>query len=191
MILSNVAILRAIRDGRLQIGDLKGTENPGEPPFQTTAIDLHLGDTIAVPRGPAPAAFDLRKSGLIRQYLDANSDRYAITEQQPFILQPSTLVLASTREQVAFPIVPGKPALSARVEGRSSVARCGILVHFTAPTIHARFLGTIALEIICLGKSPFLLSPGMAICQLIIERVEGKVIPTANQFLGQSTPTGA
>jgi dCTP deaminase len=189
MILSNVEILRAIADGRLEIGDLKGAEDPGNPPFNTTAIDLHLGNTIAVPR-KAPAAFDLRQSGLIRQYQSINSDRLNITEQQPYCLVPNTLVLANTRERVNFPITPGKAALSARVEGRSSVARCGILVHFTAPTIHTGFWGTVTLEIMNLGPLSFLLFPDMAICQLIIEQVEGAVVPTANQFAGQLNPTG-
>jgi dCTP deaminase len=189
MILSNVEILRAVRDGRLEIGDLTGQEDPSKPPFNTTSIDLHMGTTVAVPR-PAPAAFDLRKTGLIKQFMDANSDKHTLTEQQPYCLGVSQLILANTRERVAFPIRDGQRSLSARVEGRSSVARCGILVHFTAPTIHAGYWGTITLEVINLGPLSFLLFPGMAICQLIIEEVEGVVVPTANQFIGQTTPTG-
>jgi dCTP deaminase len=188
MILSNTAIIGAIKNGRLRIGSLDGTQDPGNPPFNTTAVDLHLGNDVTVLRA-APAAFDLRTPGISR-YLADNSDRYAITSTQPYCLGPATLVLASTRERVAFLIVPGRPALSARVEGRSSVARCGILVHFTAPTVHAGFEGTITLEIMNLGPLSFLLFPDMAICQLIIEEVEGEVVPTANQFVGQSTPTG-
>lgn len=188
MILSNVEILKAIKDGRLQVGSLTGDEDAGSPPLNTTAIDLHLGHAISVPR-EAPAAFDLRKGGL-KKYLTDNSDQYDITAAQPFYLRPSTLVLGNTLERVNFHIVPGKPSLCARVEGRSSVARCGILIHFTAPTIHAGFWGTITLEIMNLGPLSFLLFPGMAICQLIIEQVEGNVVPTVNQFSGQSTPTG-
>lgn len=188
MILGNVGILQAMREGRLRIGDLDGTEDPGLPPFNTSAVDLHLGTKLAVPRS-APAAYDLRTQG-IAKYLTDNSDQFVLTPEQPYCLGPRSLVLASTEEKVDFPIVQGQPALSARVEGRSSVARCGILVHFTAPTIHAGFRGTITLEIINLGPLSFLLFPGIAICQLIVERVDGDVVPTANQFRGQSTPTG-
>ena len=49
--------------------------------------------------------------------------------------------------------------LAARVEGKSSLARFGLLVHFTAPTIHAGFEGQIALEIMNLGPISIILTP--------------------------------
>jgi dCTP deaminase len=81
-------------------------------------------------------------------------------------------------------------ALAARVEGKSSLARCGLLVHFTAPTIHAGFEGTITLEMINLGAYPILLYPGMEISQLIVEQVVGTPRAAASQFQSQSTPVG-
>jgi dCTP deaminase len=65
-----------------------------------------------------------------------------------------------------------------------------VLVHFTAPTIHAGFEGTIALELVNLGVQPFLLYPDLYICQLLFEPVEGEIVPTVNQFRGQRSPTG-
>ena len=63
-------------------------------------------------------------------------------------------------------------------------------MHFTAPTIHAGFMGTITLEILNLGAHKFLLTPNMYICQLIIEEVRGCPSRSPNQFVGQSSPAG-
>src|SRR5262249_55912295 len=99
-------------------------------------------------------------------------------------------VLGRTRERVHLPIREEGKTLAARVEGKSSRARCGLLVHFTAPTVHAGFEGTITLEMINLGAYPILLFPGMEICQLIIERVEGLPSPAPSQFHLQRTAVG-
>jgi dCTP deaminase len=81
-------------------------------------------------------------------------------------------------------------SLAARIEGKSSYARCGLLVHFTAPTIHAGFKGTITLEIMNLGPYAISLRPQMPICQLIIEEVRGVPFRSDSQFQGQSQPAG-
>jgi dCTP deaminase len=63
-------------------------------------------------------------------------------------------------------------------------------VHFTAPTVHAGYDGTLTLEIINLGKNDFLLRLGMRICQLVFELVSGRIAPTDTQFTGQRSPAG-
>ena len=83
-----------------------------------------------------------------------------------------------------------RPTLTARVEGKSSRARFGLLVHFTAPTIHAGFEGPITLEMMCLGTSPFTLYPGLPICQLVVEQVVGTPSESRSQFHNQATPAG-
>ena len=97
-----------------------------------------------------------------------------------------------TRESVNLPILPQHDTcLAARIEGKSSRARCGLLIHFTAPTVHPGWDGPLTLEMINLGASPILLSIGMPIAQLIIEEVRG--LPAANnpsQFQRQTTPEG-
>jgi dCTP deaminase len=66
-----------------------------------------------------------------------------------------------------------------------------VLVHFTAPTIHPGFDGTITLEIINLGPAPFVLRPGMPIAQLLVEEVDGIPFEKADrQFKGQRSPLG-
>src|SRR5690349_24561447 len=96
-------------------------------------------------------------------------------------VEPKNFVLGITTERVGLPLIPGK-TLAARIEGKSSVARCGILVHFTAPTVHAGWDGPLALEMINLGSADFTLKPGMAICQLILELVHGDPQPNPSQF---------
>jgi dCTP deaminase len=187
MILSNVEILNCIGSGSFSIKPLAGND-PQRPPFNTSAVDLRLSDEIMVPEGGA-FQIDLSGGG-IAKLLQQNSKRHNITSAQPFSLKPNQLVLARTVETVDFPILDKEICYSARVEGRSSLARCGILVHFTAPTIHSGFSGSITLEIINLGPQSFLLTQNMFVCQLIIEEVRGRPADAPNQFRGQSTPAG-
>jgi dCTP deaminase len=188
MILSNTEIILAIQNGGVVINPSPSLSDPSQSPFATSSIDLRLGDTISVPRGGA-VTLNPGKGGIAR-YLADNSDHHVISSVRPFLLKPNTFVLGKTRETVSFPIREGEKCYSARVEGKSSLARCGILVHFTAPTIHAGFRGTVTLEIINLGANDFQLEPDAYVCQLIIEEVKGVPIQTPGQFIGQSTPAG-
>ena len=85
-------------------------------------------------------------------------------------------------------MLPLTGGLSARIEG-SSFARTALLIHFTAPTIYAGFEGTITLEIMNLGPIPMTLTPELRLCQLIIETVDGDVMPAPSQFHGQAMPS--
>ena len=188
MILSNIEIQKAIDDGRLQIIPDPQPRNPESLscPYNTTAVDLHLGVALAVPK-EGPFNYDLRKSGFAT-FLARNCEHKQLT-QDGYVLEPKQFVLGLTLERVALPIISGR-TLAARIEGKSSVARCGLLVHFTAPTIHAGFDGTLTLEMINLGNAGFTLFPGMAICQLILESVFGDPSANPSQFQGQITPAG-
>ena len=187
MILSNIAILEAISKGALTIEPLAGT-NASDAPFNTSAVDLRLGTEILVPTSN-PVAMDMTKPG-ISSFLHQNSKAYTISHVQPYPLKRGTFVLGNTMEKIGFPILPDRQCYSARVEGKSSLARCGVLVHFTAPTIHAGFTGTITLEMINFNENDFLLYPGMFICQLIIEEVRGSLVETPNQFSDQNSTFG-
>lgn len=188
MILSNREIVSCLEKKLFTISPLENLD-PTQKPFNTSAIDLRLDHEILVPESDSPIQFDLRQ-GNIAKYWHKHSKNYTISEETPYSLPPQRLILAKTLEAVEFPIHESNISYSARVEGRSSLARCGILVHFTAPTIHAGFFGTITLEIINLGIHNFLLSPKMSICQLIIEEVKGSPFDAPNQFKGQNNPAG-
>jgi dCTP deaminase len=194
MILSNRAIFAALDEGRLIIDPEPSprdrTENPAvDCPYQTSAVDLRLGNEIVWLNEGLPINIDLRR-GRVADLLSANSSSRTITADQPYSLEPRKFVLANTLERVELPIFEDRPCLAARVEGRSSFARCGLLVHFTAPTIHAGFMGRITLEIINFGSSPVSLAPAMYICQLIIEEVQGVPRRNDSQFQGQTRPGG-
>ncbi len=180
MILSNLNIHAALDAGRLVI-----TPEPkprlverGAPcPYHTSAIDLRLGDEVSWLKA-IPTSVDLRR-GKFASLFDQNCESRIISEDQPYALSPGKLVLARTLEHVELPISDKGPCLAARIEGKSSYARCGLLVHFTAPPIHAGFRGSITLELINFGPLNILLYPAMPICQLIIEQVDG--IPFSNE----------
>jgi dCTP deaminase len=101
-----------------------------------------------------------------------------------FIMEPNTFVLGWTEEQV---FLPSHARLAARVEGKSSLARLGIGIHITAPTIHAGFNGKIQLEICNHGSLRVKLTTGMPVCQLIFEQTLGTPSKGyAGQFIGQT-----
>lgn len=193
MILSNARIHEALDNGSLVIDPQPLPRRPpadsARCPYQTSAVDLRLGSEIAYFREGLALAIDLRRGGFADLF-GPNSERRTITEEQPYALLPNRFVLAKTLERVGLPLRDGATCLAARVEGRSSYARCGLLVHFTAPTIHAGFRGTITLEIINLGPLPILLAPGMPICQLVLEEVAGLPFSNESQFQDQRVAGG-
>lgn len=173
MILSNVTIQEAMATGRLIIAPMPAPlrPDPNDPtpcPYQTTSVDLRLGEEIAFFKDGLAMNIDLRL-GKFSDLFGPNSISRRISLEQPFSLSP-------------LPKEASQSCLAARVEGKSSYARCGLLVHFTAPTIHAGFNGTIALELINLGPLPISLYPESPICQLIVEEVAGQPFRNQSQF---------
>lgn len=154
MILSNVEIQNALDEGRLVLDPQPSPRSRASYedccPYQTSAVDLRLGDEISYLRGELPLDINLA-CGRFVDFFGPNCIRQQLTEDRPFVLRPGRLVLGKTLERVELPIRDDGACLAARVEGKSSYARCGLLVHFTAPTIHAGFSGTITLELINLG----------------------------------------
>jgi len=192
MVLSNVEIHAALDQGRIIIFPepkprLPTSANP-DCPYNTTSVDLRLGDTVSIPR-PGPFNYNLGKQG-IAKFLSQNCDHHKVDPRAGFTLKSNEFILGETLERLTLPIIPGVTALAARIEGKSSFARCGLLVHFTAPTVHAGFDGKLTLEMIILGKTDIVLYPEMYICQLVLEEVKGTPVPNPSQFQGQSTPSG-
>jgi dCTP deaminase len=143
----------------------------GDVAFSSTAVDLTLDSTLIM--------FKESKKGVeqaIDPSLAAASDIIQeLTKPQKiprdgFLIPPKVLVLAWTKEFVSLNI---GTRIAARVEGKSSLARFGLGVHVTAPTIHAGFTGQIQLEMVNHGSVPIRLRTGMRICQLIFETTLG------------------
>ena len=150
----------------------------------TTSVDLHLGDQIGQFQTP-PAALqqlvDLSHPD-VHKVLNSIVNWERIPDDKGFQLNPEGFVLAYTKEKVTLPA-----HLAARVEGRSTIARFGIGIHTTAPTVHATFSGHLMLEISNRGSLPCLLRPGLPICQLVIERVMIPPLKTLDsKWMGQA-----
>ena len=105
-----------------------------------------------------------------------------------FVVQPGEFVLGVTLERVELPA-----DLVARVEGRSSLGRLGIVVHSTAGFVDAGFCGTITLEITNINRMPVALYPGQRVCQLAFHQMTSPAdLPyhakPGQKYQGQSLP---
>jgi|WetSurMetagenome_2_1015567.scaffolds.fasta_scaffold153472_3 dCTP deaminase len=167
MILTDREIKIAVQRGLIKIEP--------EPDYDTalssTAIDLTLDSNISVFKDPTAGVEKIldpsqnTASGIIREITNSHT-----IPDDGFLLQPKRLMLAWTKEFVGLDV---GTRIAARVEGKSSLARLGLGVHVTAPTIHAGFKGQIQLEMVNHGSVPIRLKPGMRICQLIFETTLG------------------
>jgi dCTP deaminase len=146
---------------------------PQDRAFSSTSVDLTLDPILSLFHegkaglervvDPGHVAFDHEAA------LAELTTNYTITDEG-YTFHPGQLILAWTKEYVNLNT---EARLAARVEGKSSLARLGIGVHVTAPTIHAGFNGQIRLEMMNHGKIPVRLRTGMRICQLIFEQTLG------------------
>lgn len=161
---------------------------PDELAYSSTSVDLTLDPSITqFKKNPEflPRTIDVTH----RDYdYDTALEELSTTAPmgvQGFELPRRELVLGWTAEYIN---IPTDARLAARVEGKSSLARLGIGIHLTAPTIHAGFKGQIRLEIVNHGPAPIILKAGMRICQLVFELTLGT--PQGGykgQFLDQGT----
>jgi len=193
MILSNVEIHKALDEGRLVIKPEPKPRKKGIGdkycPYDTHSVDLRLSSEITIPK-PSTYAYDFLAPGSIADLIAQNSDKQTLERDRPYHLRTNQFILAQTLETIELPIENGPPYVAARIEVKSSRARCGLLVHFTAPTVHPEWSGQLTLEIMNLGQTPFLLHSGMPIAQLIVEQVEGEIESNQSQFHNQLTPEG-
>jgi dCTP deaminase len=168
VILSDTEIKAALAGGRLVI-----KPPPPDGHYTTSAVDLTCKGDFHRWKSPAGAGLsvsidpddpDHDYTELARRY----QERVPVESDGSIILQPERLVLCQTEEWVEF---PEEGLLAARVEGRSTLARYGVGIHVTAPTIHSGYRGFITLEITSRGPFPIRLRKGSRICQLVIEQL--------------------
>jgi len=168
LILTDREILIAIEGGAISI-----EPRPVPNALSSTSVDLTLDPNITIFKPPEaglelvidPTSAEFHPERTLGQITDSIE-----IGEEGYCLRPNTLVLAWTCEEVDL-----KPLsrIAARVEGKSSLARIGLGVHITAPTIHAGFKGRIRLEMVNHGGVPIRLRHGMHICQLIFEATLG------------------
>jgi len=194
MILSNVEMHRALDEGRLNIDPEPSPRVPTlknkHCPYDTHSVDLRLGDEISVLRS-GPYAYDHTQPGSLSDHIANNSENIRLTSHSTFKLAQNVFALGATLERIELPILKdAETCLAARIEGKSSRARAGLLIHFTAPTVHPGFKGRLVLEMINLGPSPIILTSGMYIAQLIVEEVKGCPNEAPSRFQGQMSSQG-
>ncbi len=154
MLLSDRDILAEIDAGRVVL-------DPYEPGMlQPSSIDVRLDRFFRV--------FDNHKYPHIDPAQD-QSDLTRLVEpdgDEPFILHPGEFVLGSTYETVTLP-----DDIAARVEGKSSLGRLGLLTHATAGFVDPGFSGHVTLELANVATLPIKLYPGMKIGQFCFLRL--------------------
>ena len=185
MILSNRDIIKEIESGGLRFDPMIPLDQ-----ISTSSIDLRIANVFTVPGSTPPGVFITIDSEEISS--ETVFARYAKEVVVPaggkFELKPGAFVLGYTLERVWLPNY-----LAARIEGRSSMARFGVSIHQTAPTVHANFEGQLRLEISNVGPYTVLIEPGMRFCQLIVEKLSSPADPTdesrwQHQSSGDSGP---
>jgi dCTP deaminase len=191
VILSDKAIQQALQNGEIEI-----TPAPTETRYTSSAVDLTLGSKFQgwnrdilnvegtkVELDLAVQTYQKTAKAYLQSFPTEKDGSFVFP---PYSQMPMVL-LSQTNESVHLKRNSG---LAARVEGRSSLARIGLTVHLTAPTIHCGFQGPITLELINHSFFYLRMVPGAVICQLIIERVEGTAGDIKTAFQNQVNPSG-
>ena len=154
MVLSDRDIKAEIAKGRIVI-------EPLDPAcIQPASVDIHLGNRFRVFRNTR------------RPYIDVRLDMEDLTElveqadSEPFILHPGEFVLGVTLESVSLP-----DDIVARLEGKSSLGRLGLLIHSTAGFVDPGWRGHLTLELSNVARLPITLFAGMRIGQVSFLRL--------------------
>src|SRR3954470_22477704 len=178
MILSDRSIREELAAGRI------GIEPLDENCIQPSSVDLHLDRFFRVFRNHTSRVIDVKED-----QADL-TDLVEIADDDAFILHPGEFVLGSTSERVALP-----SDLVARLEGKSSLGRLGLLIHSTAGFVDAGWDGHLTLELSNVANLPITLYPGMKIGQISFLRMTTPAdLPygskgVGSKYQGQRGPT--
>jgi dCTP deaminase len=180
MILSDRDIRAEIEAGRIVV-------DPYLPDaVQPSSVDLHLGNRFRVFRNNRTAVIDPRADQ------PELTELVEITGDEPFILHPGEFVLGATFERVALP-----DDLVARLEGRSSLGRLGLMIHSTAGYVDPGWEGTLTLELSNAANLPIKLYDGMKIGQISFQRLSSPAetpygdARIGSRYRGQTDPTAS
>ena len=180
MILSDVDIRKELAVGRIEIDPFD------ETCVQPSSVDLHVDSQFRVFANSRYPFIDVRKP------MPDLTELVEVGGDDPFILHPGEFVLGSTRERVRLP-----DDLVARLEGKSSLGRLGLLIHSTAGYVDPGWDGYLTLELSNVANLPITIYPGMKIGQISFfrlstaaERPYGSV-ETKSKYQGQRGPTAS
>ena len=149
MILSDRDVKAQIDAGRIVIEPYDATC------IQPSSVDVKISNLFRVFRNHTAGVIDVKKD------MTDLTELVEIPVDGVFMLHPGEFVLGSTLERVGVP-----DDLVARVEGKSSLGRLGLLIHSTAGFIDAGFDGHVTLELANVANLPITLYPGMKIGQV-------------------------
>lgn len=178
MILSDRTIREQLAAGRIVIDPLD------DSCIQPSSVDLRLDRLFRVFLNHTMPVID------VKQNLEDLTRLVEIGEGDAFILHPGEFVLGSTAESVGLP-----DDLVARIEGKSSLGRLGLLIHSTAGFVDAGFSGHITLELSNVANLPITLYPGMKIGQVsFLQMTTPADVPygsskVGSKYQGQRGPT--
>jgi dCTP deaminase len=178
VILSDVTIREELAAGRIVIDPL------ADDAIQPSSVDLHCDHLFRVFRNDSTPFIDPKEPQEdLTELVDVPAGR-------SFILHPGEFVLGSTRERVALPA-----DLVARLEGKSSLGRLGLLIHSTAGFVDAGWDGHLTLELSNVATLPIAIYPGMKIGQISFLRMTTPAehpygsTETGSKYQGQRGPT--
>ena len=147
--LSDGTIRELVEEGRIRI-------DPWNPDLvQPASVDLRLGDSFRVFHNHRATAIDLRRPP------ENLTEEVLVPEHESFAIHPGEFCLGRTLEWVELP-----DDIVARIEGKSSLGRLGLIVHATAGFCDPGWKGTLTLELNNLTRVPIILHPGLPIAQL-------------------------
>lgn len=149
MILSDRTIHEALDANRISIDPL----DPAS--VQPSSVDVRLDHRFLVFRNHTRGLIDVKED------LADLTEPVEASDDNPFILHPGEFVLGSTLERIGLP-----DDLVARLEGKSSLGRLGLLIHSTAGFVDAGWDGQITLELSNVASLPITLYPGMKVGQV-------------------------
>ncbi len=178
MVLSDRSIREELAAGRIVIEPLDGSC------IQPSSVDLHLDREFRVFRNNRYPYID------VRQPQPDLTELQAIGDEEAFILHPGEFVLGQTLERVTLP-----DDLVARLEGKSSLGRLGLLIHSTAGFVDPGFSGNLTLELSNVANLPITIYEAMPIGQISFMRMDGPVErpygsdTTGSKYQGQAEPT--
>ena len=148
-VLSDGTIRRLVEDGHIRI-------DPWDPAMvQPASVDLRLGTSFRVFHNHRITAVDLGDPP------SELTEQVVIEDGGTFVIHPGEFCLGRTEEWVELP-----DDVVARIEGKSSLGRLGLIVHATAGFVDPGFKGTLTLEIANLTRVPIKLYTGLPIAQL-------------------------
>ncbi|MBT0587392.1 dCTP deaminase [Alteromonas oceanisediminis] len=158
-------IYQYIQDGKIGI-----SPTPSYDEISGVTVDIRLGNKFRVFEDHQAPYIDLsgKKADVQEALNSVMSDEIRVEEGKSFFLHPGELALAVTLESVTLP-----DSIVGWLDGRSSLARLGLMVHVTAHRIDPGWSGNIVLEFFNSGKLPLALKPGMKIGALSFEKLSG------------------